>query len=111
MDPADLEGVFPQGELCRISLESGDVEANTQYMRFTPSALILRGVWHVIVREGDTEDTVPWIGARVIPWRDVRGIESGTHPSNYSKADAEGYMEEYGVDPDERPVYAAEARR
>ncbi|MGW6420841.1 hypothetical protein [Streptomyces sp. NPDC055055] len=110
MDPVDLEGVFPAGELCRITLHSEELEVNTEYMRFTPTALILRGVWHAITTEGDTEDTDPVIGARAIPWREVRGIDSGTPPSGYSRSDIDGAMAEYGVHADERPLYVHQAQ-
>ncbi|MFF6873681.1 hypothetical protein [Streptomyces sp. NPDC012450] len=110
MDPVDLEGVFPSGELCRITLRTEALEVNTGYMRFTPSALILRGVWHPITAEGDTEDTHPVIGARAIPWREVRSIDSSTPPSGYGRQDIDGVLAEYGVHPDERPMYAHQAQ-
>ncbi|MER6611493.1 hypothetical protein ABT282_38015 [Streptomyces sp. NPDC000927] len=95
MDAVDLQNAFPSGALCRITLTSSEtLEAHPLYMTFTDRALILRGTWNAVTEE---DEDAPMIGARVIPWSEVRDIDSSNLVRNWNRDDLKREIEQYGV--------------
>ncbi|WP_030893365.1 hypothetical protein [Streptomyces varsoviensis] len=104
MDPKELEGVFPPGELCLIEI-TGDteIEARSEALTFTGGGVIVSGTWEVHVVENGAVDPSPVVGVRFIPWRRVAGISAQCEVGGYaSRQDLEAELEIYEVPKDQR---------
>lgn len=99
MNPKELDGIFPHGEICLIEIAGAEaIEAHREALTFTDSGVILSGTWHVLAIEGDTVDPMPMVGVRFIPWRRVDGIAVQLPPGGYgARKDLEDDLERYGV--------------
>lgn len=108
MDPAELQDVFPDGELCRITLVSSErLETNPRYMRYTKGALVIRGTWSLVTEE---DEDVPVIGARVIPWSEVQDIDSSNRVRNWSRDDLKRLIEWYGISDSDAHMFLSWAK-
>lgn len=104
MDPKELEGVFPPGELCLIEI-TGDteIEARSEALTFTGGGIIVSGTWEAHVVENGVVEPLPVVGVRFIPWRRVAGISAQCEVSGYaSRQDLEEELGIYGVPADQR---------
>ncbi|MFF4709780.1 hypothetical protein [Streptomyces sp. NPDC001297] len=102
MNAKDLEGLFEPSDLIRVTLaDSPEIEVSCQYATFTDSGITLKGLWMVWTPHPATEEEFHYvIGARFIPWAQIKDIDASTDAIALGSSQVEEELRHYGASED-----------